>query len=441
MLSRRDLLRSTALGSIAMAGQLVTGRTLHAAEEPAFTSKERLPIVQGMTDATSAQFRILGSFDRDLALRFTTGDGREVLPFKTLDRYRHPSARKSPIEHVLVEGLELGVDHRLQILNVENGKIVDERIFRALDLEKPNLRFAMMSCMLDFHTSKETMWKAVREEEPEVLFFVGDTTYSDFTVGSGEGSYWFRYLQTRRNLDVFQWRRLVPVFAVWDDHDFGANDGNSNFKLKDATKNFFQAAFGSVARPGLVHGPGVSSCLRLAGQRFVLLDGRYFRSAPRAPSNETHWGQLQEEWLFEQIGTGTEPTWLLNGSQYFGGYLGSDSFENHHPKQFERVLSRLSKVEAPVIFGSGDTHFSELMRIEPAKLGYETFEITSSAIHSVLHTDGTEYDNPRRMVMTNSTNFVMVDSSARAGSLAARVKCVGPERRNLFTTDLQVKRS
>src|SRR5690606_31654453 len=141
------------------------------------------------------------------------------------------------------------------------------------------------------------------------------------------------------------------------------------------------------------------------------LDGRTFRDSRR----ESHkmFGQDQEKWLAEVVDR--EVSWLLTGSQFFGGYLKKDSYESNFPQDFKRFIGFLRELPTQFILGSGDVHFSEVMSIEEEQLGYPTLEITASSLHS-FSVPGLPWfyeiirgENPRRIAATGSHNFTLVE--------------------------------
>jgi hypothetical protein len=149
----------------------------------------------------------------------------------------------------------------------------------------------------------------------------------------------------------------------------------------------------------------------------------------------------QEDWLMKSLAEAATPTWLLNGSQFFGKYLEKDSFEGRHPYQFKRVLEKLRSIEAPVVFGSGDVHFSEVMRIEKPALGYETFEITSSSMHSLTAPwVNIRKTNPRRIATTWHYNYVVVQARAQAGRLDFRALSLGKNLNVYFDQKASITR-
>jgi alkaline phosphatase D len=399
-----------------------------------------LPVVQLYTDETRAQFRVLSNPLMPVEYEATTSDGK-VLPLKVLHTTECPYDEYVQMDHLLVEGLSLGKDYLLSAYDLRTGARVEERVFNALDTKKKQARVVVASCMCDiFDGIQADMWKGVAAAKPDVIFLVGDTSYTDL---GGDGTLqgnWTRHIQTRRKLDMFKWRKLVPTFATWDDHDYAGNNADKNHPLNGKSINVFKAMFGWTPRLATDHGPGVAMHVDLFNQRYYLMDDRSFRDAPDV-ANGTHWGDSQEQWVMKHLSGAKTPSWLFNGGQFFGGYLGKDSFEGTHMTQFKRVLQTLKQIEAPVIFGSGDVHFSEAMKIEQALLGYETFELTSSSIHSMTTPlIDKRATNKRRLDSTWHHNFMVIDSASNGSQVNFRARACGAKLQAYFDVKGSVKR-
>ena len=119
-----------------------------------------------------------------------------------------------------------------------------------------------------------------------------------------------------------------------------------------------------------------------------------------------------------------------------------EGFEENAPVEFASLTSKLSASKAPVVFGSGDVHLGEIMQIPAARLGYETFELTSSCMHS--YTSSTGWENPMRMpgAFTIEFNFMVVSSRLvkDGGGLDIDVQCLGLAPQPYFTKSLSVRR-
>ena len=406
----------------------VTGVALGSSKASAETGwlgiPQGLPTVQLYTDETSTQLRVLTDPDYQIQYALEASDGH--LPqLSVLSRTKNPYDQRDLMEHLLITGLTLGVTYKLKI--IEKGRVIDTRIFRALDTRKVNGRFALVSCMMDLLMPIQSyMWGAMEKARPDVIFMIGDSCYADVGGNKTIESHWRRHMETRRALDYAYWPTLIPMIATWDDHDYAGDNATKNSPLNGKSITVFETMFGFSPRGTAVQGPGVASAVELFGQRFVLTDCRTWRDEWGTPEG-LHWGVEQEKWVMSQVSASAKPAWLLNGSQFFGAYLQKDSFEGRHPFQFKRVLQQLRDIEAPVAFGSGDIHFSEMMRIERPVLGYETFELTSSSMHSMTAPwINIRHANPRRIATTWHYNFIVTQADAsRAGRLDFRSISLG----------------
>jgi alkaline phosphatase D len=398
-------------------------------------------VLQGFTNANSTQLTIMYDKNSPISYRILNEINTQVNYEITKREAKIYSLYA--IDKISVGNLLLGTTYRLQVLDEKTGKVIDERNFAALDLGKSDTRFVIATCMKDnMPTQREVMWDRVAETKPDFILLPGDTSYADQSNDGTEAGYWKRYAETRFKLSHFRQKDLVPTLAVWDDHDMGKNNCDGDFKSKTMVREIFQIFWDSEERQGLVRGPGQSFVFSGFGQRFFMMDGRYFKA--KAKTGGKLWGTEQEQFLFDQLAKNNSPAWLINGTLFFGGYLQCESFEKDHSENFKQVLKQLSTVEAPVNFISGDIHFSEIMKIEPEILGYETVEYVSSSIHSSyfpnMHLRG---KNPRRVKAVTAHNFMVFESSYRqtSGEWNIQMDCLNSEMGKLMTHQKTIRRS
>jgi len=343
-----------------------------------------VPVLQGTTDSSSTWVSAVVPASGESKLVLLRKDG-SALPHSSLESYRSPTGSHRVIR-AMFTGLRLRENYRLEVRG-KGGKLLDHRSLRAFDHENTHPRLAFVSCMNHLRSDRaRDLWKELASHRPDAAFFMGDTVYVDAETTGGPAEsreeFWEQYLEAFHSVEFFRLPELIPVFATWDDHDFGANDGDATYPLGGVARELFHIFMGQRLITGFSErGPGVSGRVRIGKQFFYLLDNRSFRSPKNEPDG-THWGKAQEDWLFANIAGTDGAAWIISGSQFFGDYLPKESYAGDHPKSFERILSRLRDLRKPVVFASGDRHFSELMGIEPAILGYRTFEITSSGMQS-----------------------------------------------------------
>lgn len=414
-----------------------------------------LTIIQGPTNQTEACINIMSPRLKKYTYEVINSHGQS----QNVNMY---AQLKGPlfynVDKIKVIGLQINENYTLRVVDVSSSgsrTIVDERIFQTLDTTNENSQFALVSCMADdyrFNDVIDPMWKKLENQNVDLIFLTGDLVYIDSREfverqKATDIDIWQRYTDALRRIPLYHWKHLKPILATWDDHDFGTNDGDRNFTAKQASLNLFEALF---------HGPslntawtktdfGTSSVLEAFGQRFFLMDDRFYRQPNKNQTTaETygHWGQEQHEWLISKLSQNTAPAWIINGNQIFNGAKKTfiESLEQNHPAEFTQLMSELGNVQAPVVFASGDIHLSEVMRVPTNIIGYETFEFTSSSMHSYA-SDG--WDNPMRVEGAYSIefNFMVFKTQLLKNGLNIDVQCIGLNDSPYFTQNFKVNRN
>lgn len=402
-----------------------------------------LSIVQGVSSNNMAQFAILAPKTETYSYRV---DSIKPTTRKTIVR----NFSNWKIDQVIFMGLEKGKTYTLQVLNEDN-QLIDKRSFQTLDLKKPKVKFILASCMDDsLQERQKIMWRDIISQKPEILFLIGDNVYVDKDLGytknlPNDEFYWNRYVKTRNSLDIFKAPHLIPIFATWDDHDYGKNNGDYTFKFKTEATKVFEAFFPRASIPGVYNkGPGVSASFNAFNQKFIFLDNRTFRTPKKGEDKvKTQWGQKQEKWVNTILNKNSTPTWLIQGDQFFGKYHPFESYEGERPNSFKRMLSKVKKSKSPVVFASGDRHCAEVMKIEASELGYTTYELTSSGLHAKHYPGQWKGDtaNPRQIAGEDTQdNYMLIQAEATNSNLNFQVTAFGPNKKILFQKDLKVSK-
>ena len=372
--------------------------------------KTGFSILQGMTDETSAQFSLVLPKNIPWSVTVQRSDGLHA-PLAIQQEIFAREYSDFAVYRLLVEGLELRTNYVLSVSDV-TGHVHDRREFRALDLSPRSVRLGFVSCALDI-LHRDDIYVQLEQQNPDMIFFLGDNVYADrVTVfkkrNADERQLWTRYVETRNRVRLYYQKRLTPVLATWDDHDFGRNNGTREFPHREAARICFETFFPQTERPALQNGPGIAKRFIGFGADFYLLDGRYFRDNPALRERKLL-GATQEKWLFSKVDPG-KASWLLNGSMFFGAYTGKDSFEGVYANDFQSFKDKLRASDGLFCFGSGDVHFSEVMDLEEDLLGYKSFEMVSSSIHSMaIPGHEMRFSNPRRRRATGHHNFTVFD--------------------------------
>ncbi len=248
------------------------------------------------------------------------------------------------------------------------------------------------------------IWSAVSAFKPDVLLLLGDNIYGD-TEDMVVLRRKYDLLAADRGFGAV--RNTVPIVAVWDDHDYGVNDGGREYPMRRESQQVFFDFFGipadSVVRKregtyrGLVVGP--------VGRRvqFICLDTRFHRSpllaipkdervqgnGPYLPSNDpkaTMLGSAQWDWLRAALRKPAEVRIILSSIQFASAEHGWEHWGNL-PAEREKLLRTIRESEANgVLVVSGDRHSAEISRIPAGDdaLRYPLYDLTSSSLNQPI---------------------------------------------------------
>ena len=90
------------------------------------------------------------------------------------------------------------------------------------------------SCLDQRYPQK--IWKSIADENINKFIFLGDNVYGDVPSGDTKNLVRAYKLQARR---FPRWLNDLEKLAIWDDHDYGKNDGGSEYKHKRLTQKIF----------------------------------------------------------------------------------------------------------------------------------------------------------------------------------------------------------
>ena len=257
-------------------------------------------------------------------------------------------------------------------------------------------RIAFASCA--HQTLAQPIWDTIAAGKPDLHLFGGDNIYY------AEPQWSLQELHKAYSLQgaephFARFRRTVPHMAVWDDNDFGANDGGADFPFKSESKaaflDFFQAPANDARRTR-----GGLYDARLFGEpgrrvQVIILDTRWFRSplkvtdqrgapgkeryVPDADPARTMLGDAQWAWLEEQLRQPAEVRLIFSGIQVVAEGHGWERWGNL-PLERQRLYRLIASTRANgVVLLSGDRHFGAIYR-ETQGTPYPLYDVTSSGL-------------------------------------------------------------
>lgn len=342
---------------------------------------------------------------------------------------------KFKIDKFLLKNLPLATDLNLRIF--AGYQLVDSRIFSSIPSNRQGYKIGLLSCMRAAEQEK-LMWSSLEEQNSDLLLFLGDSIYADYNMENPVTPkvLWQKFVETRMVLQFYHWKRLVPVIALWDDHDFGGDNSGQNFPyVRESQQNFKNFFAQSLSEFGFISpGPGVACRFQLGNQLFLMLDGRSFREDPNSQKLYSFFGKEQEDWIFDSINNFQGLVWLCNGTQWFNlkGY--GDSFRKEHKINFNMFIEKLNRANKSAIFASGDVHFSEVCQT-PLFVKNTSLELTSSCMHSSNFIGLPSMSlSEFRVAATWRRNYIICRTAEANQKVLVDIQCFTKYKRLLFKT-------
>lgn len=301
-------------------------------------------------------------------------------------------------------------------------------------------RFAVGSC--DRQDASQAFWPAIAARQPQVFLMIGDNVYGDpgWDGAPDLGSFRAAYAKLAASPEFAVFRSKVPMLEVWDDHDFGPNDGGGTFAYKLFSEQIFET-FWDAPRDARSHaGVYHSSIHGPAGRRvqFIMLDTRFFRSdltkvpeaeragrlgssAPDSNPAEQMLGQEQWQWLQRELAKPADLRIVASSVQVLTEAHHFESWANF-PLQRQRLLDLLAaRAPSGLLLLSGDRHSAAIYALESGGARFD--ELTASSLNAPSSADVTarEPDPLRQTAMFGQANFGMVDIDWGQRKLALEV--------------------
>jgi alkaline phosphatase D len=196
-------------------------------------------------------------------------------------------------------------------------------------------------------------------------------------------------------------RQRSQIVATWDDHDYGVNDGGSEYPKKAESAALFLDFWGVPAGHERRSHDGIYGSYMFGpdGRRVqvILPDNRSFRTPLLGYSVEpadkgqyivnsdpaaTMLGQAQWDWLEQELQRPADLRILASSTQVLPDAPGYEAWVNFQADR-QRLLDLIdfARVDNLVII-SGDTHYAELSRLDE-RMPYPLYELTSSGLTEV----------------------------------------------------------
>jgi alkaline phosphatase D len=234
----------------------------------------------------------------------------------------------------------------------------------------------------------------------DAFVYHGDNLYIDTYSPTTMLSEYENFITKR--IEFQELRASVPLFATWDDHDYGCCDEDKDYSIKVQSQkmflDFFEEPLNSPRRTQ--QGIYTSKIIGTDGQKLqiILLDTRYFLDNKRSNNgcgindycawagpgdvSKTMLGDAQWEWLKNTLLEPADLRMIVSSVQFGSSYHGFEGW-TLFPYQRKKMQDLIKETHAEhVFFTSGDMHYSEVSKLNNDADLYPIYDFTASGINS-----------------------------------------------------------
>ena len=244
------------------------------------------------------------------------------------------------------------------------------------------------------------IFEAIKSDSFDLFLMLGDNVYGDSQTEDLK-ELKSAYKKQKENFNNMGLN--LPFEAIWDDHDYGLNDGGKNYPFKEQAKelflDFWDIPLDDVrrSRKGLYY-----DLLKSADEKdthIIFLDTTTFRDKlmptddrgapgkeryiPNLDRSLTMLGEDQWNWLRKKLAEPSDYKIIVTSIQFLAIGHGWESW-NNLPHERERLMNMIDNSGLDnIVVLSGDRHRGGLYQLKTNN-GKIITEITSSSLNSAF---------------------------------------------------------
>ena len=216
-------------------------------------------------------------------------------------------------------------------------------------------------------------WKAIAAKKPDLFILMGDNIYSNSTEPAKQRR---MYLQYRADRYFRAFGASTPIYAVWDDHDYGIDNSDRTQPGKDRSLKTFNEIWPNP-KSQAEQNPGIWTRFTVGGAEFFLMDVRYHRSVNSDPdgSAKTMLGTEQFAWLKNSLASSQAVfKFPVSGSSWNCG--GPEAWNHTFTFEYDALVKHIASNKIPgVVLLGGDQHTCKIaVRPKESWGGYDLHE-------------------------------------------------------------------
>ncbi len=305
----------------------------------------------------------------------------------------------------------------------------------------------------------QPVWEPVLARRNDLFIFLGDNIYADTRDMAVMKA---KYARLAAQPGFRRLRETTPLVAMWDDHDFGENDGGAEYPMREESRQIFldfwaepadsprrgrdgvyaSYVFGppgarvQVILPDLRFNRTAMTPMALQGAEYeawgekrvaagLPLPGPYIRNPDHAA---TMLGERQWAWLERQFDVPAEVRIFGSSVQVLADATGWEAWANFARDQ-DRLFDVIRRKRANgVLFLSGDIHYAELSKLD-VNVPYPLWDLTSSGLTEEWHVPTPNANRASEVVADANFGWIDIDWQGAATVLALGITdATGRER-------------
>ena len=252
-------------------------------------------------------------------------------------------------------------------------------------------KIALGSCLHQDHPAP--IWDAVKDNNIDSFFFLGDNIYGDVPSGL---PWKLKRSYDKQKKVLPSWLMSKQIHVIWDDHDYGKNDGGGSYRFKEYAQDLYIDFWEIPDDDPRANREGIyyQQLQNINGLRvlFVGLDTRYFRSnieekddvyLPNLEPDATFLGDKQWEWLKDTLKQEHDLLIMASSIQVLATEHRFEKWSNI-PSERNKLLTLLESLDSRVIVVSGDRHRAGLYQYN------DITEITASSLNRPTYSEETD---------------------------------------------------
>ena len=231
----------------------------------------------------------------------------------------------------------------------------------------------------------QPIWSTIQKDEVNAFIFLGDNVYGDDN-SSGELNI-LQKAYSKQKLKLPSWLSEKDIYSIWDDHDYGENDGGNSYKGKKESQELFLNFWGIPNDDQRYTQEGVYFDHEFIADgvrvHLIGLDTRYFRSeldggfrSYKVNDNDqaTILGTNQWSWLNKTIKKDADLIILMTSIQLLATNHAYEKW-SLFPSERKKMLKLIDGLDTTTIVLSGDRHRAGIYKYN------DIYEITASALN------------------------------------------------------------